>query len=156
MAEISEKVAVGVAHLLGECGLAGEIRTEYDQENNEAPYPQTVVEVDASRWGDAVGSEHQYEAEVMVKYAADGKRRAKADIDADLEIIAETLIDEAGLIATFNYASPYVPSEDLRPVKGVHYHTTIGTSSMKDNEGTLKTVEFTATFAVERVIDSPE
>lgn len=156
MAEISEKIAVGVANLLADCGLAGEIRTEYDQESNEAPYPQTVVEVDASRWGDAVGSEHQYEADVLVKYVADGKRRTKAAIDEDLEIIAEALIDEFHLKGIFNYATPYVPGEDLRPVQGVHYHTTTSISSMKDNEGTLKTVEFTATFAVERVVDFPE
>ena len=149
----SRKIETGLVQLLEDCGLRGWIAAKSDQDEVTQGYPQTVISVSDQMTGDTHPTEHMREATVDIHYAAEGE--AQIDIDADLAIIETVLLDQEALAEIFNYAVPYVEIEDERPVQGIHFNQTIDQQSTITTEGNQIQADFTATLAIQKVIDHP-
>jgi len=149
----SRKIEAGVRDALVESGLIGVVKEHFDVSDDPGGYPKTIIKVDSVRLDDADPSENMYESSVIVEYRNDGG--AQVDLDDQSGIIESVLSDQVLLATTFNYANPYVPIEDERPIKGVHFHQSRGTSQGNDFEGTIAQVDFVSTFITQAVIDNP-
>ena len=149
----SRKIETGLVQLLEDCGLRGWIAAKSDQDEVTQGYPQTVISVSDQMLGETSPQEYMREATVDVHYAAEGE--AQIDIDVDLAIIEDALNDQDALTLIFNYAVPYVEIEDERPVQGINFNQTTDQQSIITTEGNQVQADFTATLAIQRVIDHP-
>ena len=149
----SRKIEIGLKSLLHDCGLRGWIAAKSDQDTVTQGYPQTIVSVSDKQAGGTHPSEYIREATVDVQYVADGE--AQVDIDDDLTIIADALSDQDALRGVFNYPIPYSSLTDTRPVQGIHFNQTTDLQSTIETEGNQIQVNFTASLAIQRVINHP-